>query len=121
MRHLLWLYGTICLLACCTPKNPEIRFIDLAKWQTDRHGCTGYRSESANAIFQQKEKLLGLTENQVLRLLGKPDAAELYRRNQKIYYYSLTADSTCSHPAQKPLKLALYFNATGRVKEVLRE
>ncbi len=120
MKNIL-LLGYALLFCFCTNPLPKIKTIDLSRWKADRHGCSGYRSTTAAELLSQKEKLLGLTENQILELLGKPDAVELYRRNQKFYYYSLAADSTCSLPARRPQKLSLYFNATGRVKEVIRQ
>jgi hypothetical protein len=111
----------IALLYGCATQLPNLDDIDLTQWKADRHGCLGYRMATSRALFSQKEKLLGLTENQILKLLGKPDAAELYKRNQKFYYYQLTADSTCAASAPQSQRLMLHFNATGRVQEVIKD
>lgn len=111
----------IFLLTGCTKPLPEITEIDLQQWKADRHGCNGYRKNTSETFLKQKEKLLGLSENQILKLIGKPDAAELYKRNQKFYYYALSADSTCSSPADPRKKVSLRFNATGLVKEIIVE
>lgn len=105
----------------CSRPLPEITSLDLNQWKADRHGCKGYRQSTAEVLLQQKEKLLGLSENQILKLLGKPDVAELYKRNQKFYYYTLTADSTCNHSGVNAQIMALRFNATGLVKEITLE
>lgn len=105
----------------CTRPLPQITAVDMQQWKADNHGCKGYRQSTAEALLQQKEKLLGLSENQILKLLGKPDAAELYKRNQKFYYYALAADSTCDHSAAHSQIMALRFNATGLVKEITLE
>ncbi|MCS6974668.1 MAG: hypothetical protein N2044_05170 [Cyclobacteriaceae bacterium] len=112
---------TIFLLPGCAKPLPEITEIDLQQWKADRHGCNGYRENTSETFLNQKEKLLGLSENQILKLIGKPDAAELYKRNQKFYYYALSADSTCNSPSGLSKKLSLRFNATGLVKEVTTE
>lgn len=105
----------------CTKPLPEIAAIDLQQWKADRHGCGNYRQTTAETFLQQKEKLLGLSENQILQLLGKPDAAELYKRNQKFYYYALAADTTCKSASKVRQTLVLRFNATGLVKEITLE
>ena len=112
----------ITLIFCaCTRPLPEIASVDLNQWKADRHGCSGYRQSTSGTLLQQKDKLLGLSENQILKLLGKPDAAELYKRNQKFYYYALSADSTCNGTLAGQQILSLRFNATGLVKEITLE
>lgn len=116
--------GIICsllILTNCTRSLPEIYDVDLQQWKADRHGCNGYRHRTSETLLQQKEKLLGLSENQILSLLGRPDAAELYKRNQKFYFYALLADSTCNATSAQRHTLTLRFNATGLVKEITVE
>lgn len=67
--------------------------------------------------------MLGLEEMQVIELLGRPDQNELYKRNQKFYYYWLTPSDQCdsTHVAGTMLRLAIRFNAMGLAKEVAVE
>jgi hypothetical protein len=112
--------GLIFMLSCSRPL-PAIESVNLQKWKSDRNGCTGYRDSTRELLMQQKHKLTGLTENQILELFGKPDAAELYKRNQKFYYYQLRSDTLCNPPSDGSLKLSLRFNAIGRLKEIAVE
>ncbi|HEX6892106.1 MAG TPA: hypothetical protein VF141_15470, partial [Chryseolinea sp.] len=57
--------------------------IDVTTWKNDKKGCAGERLEMKEAILSQKDKLLALSELDIVDLLGKPDQEELYKRNQK--------------------------------------
>lgn len=75
-----------------------------------------------HAINSQSEKLLTLSESEIISLLGRPDENELYKRNQKFYYYLLGPSKTCSDTiAVDPKKLVIRFNAIGLAKEVVVE
>jgi hypothetical protein len=95
--------------------------VDLEKWKADKNGCTGYRAESMNALRDQLMSLQALNEMEIMQLLGKPDQNELYKRNQKFYYYYLQPGPSCSNPAKIALRLAIRFNAVGLAKEVAIE
>jgi outer membrane protein assembly factor BamE (lipoprotein component of BamABCDE complex) len=71
------------------------------------------------AMESQSKKLLALSEQEVIALLGKPDENELYKRNQKFYYYFVQPSPTCTNAViQNPKKLVIRFNAVGLAKEV---
>lgn len=70
------------------------------------------------AMKAEKEKLLSLNELQIVELLGRPDQNELYKRNQKFYYYFLQPSPDCPAPAPEALRLVIRFNAMGLAKEV---
>lgn len=55
---------------------------------------------------------------EVVTLMGKPDQNELYKRNQKFYYYYLTPGPACSTPDSAATRLVLRFNAIGLAREV---
>ena len=74
------------------------------------------------AILSQKEKLLALSELDIVDLLGKPDQEELYKRNQKFYYYFIEPSEECNLGSQeKSLRLVIRFNAMGLAKEIVTE
>lgn len=67
----------------------------------------------------QTQKLRGLSEQEIIAMLGKPDANELYNRNQKFYYYFIQPSKVCSTSLEaNPKKLVVRFNAIGLAKEV---
>lgn len=119
MKRLPWLM--ILVLFSCGKELPTLESIDLSHWKDDKNGCGQVRAASVVSLEDQKEKLLGLSEKQINELLGRPDRNELYKRNQKFYYFSLDPASGCSTFSASPRELILRFNAMGFVKEVAIE
>lgn len=114
----------IALLSCmfsCGKPLPHLENVDLTVWKSDPDGCQGQRALMVEQFKLQKNKMLGLSEAQIIELLGKPDENELYTRNQKFYYYFFTAGPECAVPAQTSQVLNIRFNATGLAKEVAIE
>ena len=72
-------------------------------------------------IRKEKEKLLALDEVQVIKVLGKPDRNELFKRNQKFYHYYLEPSEGCLNAVDTPLRLSIRFNAMGLAKEIVIE
>ena len=110
----------LCLLmlaAACEQPLPTLEGIDLSQWKNDKNGCLGARKLSIQLLQDQKKKLQGLTEMQVIELLGRPDQNELYSRNQKFFYYLLEPGKACGKIADAK-RLSVRFNATGRAKEI---
>lgn len=117
MKNFLWLSFFFLLIACSKPL-PKFENLDLENWRNDKHGCKGVRLKSQGALNAQKEKLLALDETKIMKLLGRPDENELYKRNQKFYRYYLQGSARCNDSVSSPLKLILRFNAMGLCKEV---
>lgn len=106
------------LLTSCGKPLPELNGIDATAWKNDRNACGGKRSPMAAAITEQKDKLLALDEIQIVKLLGNPDRNELFKRNQKFYYYFLEPAPECKASFPSSKKLIIRFNAMGLAKEV---
>lgn len=111
----------VAILSGCGKETPELTGVDLQAWKEDKHGCEGKRTAMTEAIRQQKNKLLGLDEMAIVKMLGKPDRNELYRRNQKFYRYFLQPSEACASPEKMPLQLIIRFNAMGLAKETMIE
>jgi outer membrane protein assembly factor BamE (lipoprotein component of BamABCDE complex) len=109
------------LLFSCSKSLPSFDNIDLYKWKEDKNGCLGDRIRSLDALRQQKDKLKALSEMEIISLLGRPDRNELYKRNQKFYYYFLEAGVVCGIDKESPKRLSIRFNAMGLAKEVVIE
>lgn len=111
------------LLAClsCGRPIPSLENFDLTAWQSDKDGCAGKRAHLIEPLQKQKDKLLGLSEMQIVDMLGKPDQNELYKRNQKFYFYFLQPGSLCGNDSVPALRLSIRFNAMGLAKEVMVE
>jgi hypothetical protein len=102
----------------CSNDHATLGKIDLWKWKDDKNGCSGDRTQSIEEFQRHKNELLGLSESEIVKMLGKPDQNELYSRNQKFYYFFLEPASACSVAVEKPRKLVVRFNAVGLAKEV---
>lgn len=122
MRLFNWLSLILfVLLVACGKTLPTFKAVNLEEWKADGQGCTGKRAAMESDMRNEKDKLLALNEKQIIRLLGRPDQNELYKRNQKFYTYFVTAGPDCSTPAEVPLKLIVRFNAMGLANEVTFE
>lgn len=102
----------------CGKSLPELEDMNLTAWQEDKNGCQNKRASMSESIRSQKDKLLALTEHQVIELLGKPDQNELYSRNQKFYSYFLSPAPACDPQIASSKALIIRFNAMGLAKEV---
>lgn len=109
-------------LSGCGKSVPSLEGFDLEQWKQDKNACGTYRSSNLETFKNQKEKLLALKEMQVVELLGRPDKNELYKRNQKFYYYYLKPSPECStNNPDDNARLAIRFNAMGLAKEIMIE
>lgn len=109
-------------LLSCGKSLPSFEDIDLQAWKDDKQACHGTRSSMIEAMENQSEKLLALSEQEVIALLGKPDENELYKRNQKFFYYFVQPSASCANSGTPhPKKLVIRFNAVGLAKEVAVE
>jgi hypothetical protein len=107
------------LFISCGKSLPTLEGVDLQLWKEDKNGCSRKRSAMQEAIVAQKDKLLALGELQVAELLGKPDQNELYKRNQKFFYYYLQPAKECNAgDTLAPKRLSIRFNAMGLAKEI---
>lgn len=111
----------VLVLTACGKSLPEFEKLDLQAWRNDKNACGEYRSGTLEIFQSQKEKLLALDESQIIELLGRPDQNELYKRNQKFFYYYLKPSATCPESATEPKRLVIRFNAMGLAKEVAVE
>lgn len=102
----------------CSRTTPSLEGLDAAAWKADRHACQGVRATGISALQEQKKNFLGLSEMQIVSVFGAPDRNELYKRNQKFYYYDLQPSTDCPHATPDPLALVIRFNAMGLAKEI---
>ncbi|CAA9221042.1 MAG: hypothetical protein AVDCRST_MAG56-400 [uncultured Cytophagales bacterium] len=106
------------LAACGSPK--QIDGFDSAAWQADRLGCGGGRKALSQPFDSIRRQLKGLTQNELLDVLGKPDFQRLYQRNQKFYVYFLEPGAQCggNADASRARTAVIRFSAIELVTEV---
>ncbi len=106
------------LLLGCGKDLPTLQGIDIEKWKSDKNACLGDRASMKQPMVTEMGKLKGLKEMDIVALLGRPDANELYKRNQKFYYYFLSPGPGCSSHDSVTQRLVLRFNAMGYAQVV---
>ena len=114
------LYSLVLFVFACGKPLPDLAPIDLSQWKEDKDGCKNVRARFRSELISQKDELKGLSEKDIIELLGRPDRNELYKRNQKFYYYDIEPGKACDSLAANQ-QLILRFNAMGMAKEVTIE
>lgn len=105
-------------VVACRKPLPTLEGIDKREWIADSRGCSGQRLRVLDTLASQQKKLLALTETEVVELLGPPDENELYKRNQKFYYYAISPSAGCDGRADHSSRLMIRFNAMGLANDV---
>jgi len=101
------------MLISCGKDLPTLDGIDTERWKNDKSACLGERNKMLLSMRSEMVKLKGLKEMDIISLLGKPDANELYKRNQKFYYYFMSPGPACTTRDSVTQRLVLRFNAMG--------
>lgn len=115
--RLILLFSLFLLVSCSLPL-PEITGVDFDKWKNDDKGCRSDRKQFIEAIREQKDKLKGLSERDLIKVLGSPDRNDLSEHHGKHYYYFVDPGPGCNGTDTVGLALIVRFNATGVSKEV---
>lgn len=68
--------------------------------------------------MSQRDKLKGLSERDLVKLLGSPDLNDLSEHHEKYYTYFLEPGPECNKADSATSVLEVRFNATGVSKEV---
>ena len=107
------------LLFCCNSTPEKVKDFDDDTWKSDRYACKGERSRQIDNLMKQREKFLAFDEMAIVDLLGKPDEQEIYKRNQKFYYYYVEPGPKCTTSKEVAAqRLIIRFNAVGLAKEI---
>ena len=121
MRIFRWLSLVAVLSGACGGSSLELNNFDEKKWQEDRFACNGLRAGLSEVVLRQRDQILAHGEMEIVEILGKPDESELYKRNQKFYYYYVEPGPRCDNGNKEAKKLVIRFNAVGLAKEILIE
>lgn len=115
---LFLLSWTILLSGCDKPV--EIQGFDKSAWKADRMACNGHRLGQETVIMEAREAFLGLSQEEIIDLMGKPERQELYSRGQKFYIYYLSPSSKCQEGQADVNTRFLYirFSAINQVNEI---
>ncbi len=107
-------------MAGCTGKPASLENFDEKAWQNDKNGCDNVRAGMMDELESSLDQLKGLSENDILDLLGAPDLNQLYKRNQKFYIYQITPSLECGSTGQaSQFFLEIRFSATNLATEIM--
>ncbi len=117
-RVISWLLFLFLCQACHSPKKFD-RF-DAPGWRSDPLGCKGNRQRLAVEFEKIRRELRGLSQTEIMELLGKPDIQGLSTRHQKFFVYYLVTGPQCQNPPAESTArtVAVRFGALGYVTEV---
>lgn len=112
----------VCLyLASCKEKK-VIQGFDSLAWKTSKMGCEGNRLAKVNLILTNKKEWLGIDDDEIVELLGRPERSYYYERNVRAFGYYLTSGKQCdSTQIGFGNRLIVEFNATGYSKRIFLE
>lgn len=114
----------LCIICCsmCTTKkkkNNRLEKFQSEQWTQDRNGCSGIRMELKGQLLSLKHNMRGFKVDEIVSLLGKPDAQELYSRSQRFYIYFIEPGPKCGTPKDNPQALFIRFSALGIANEFI--
>lgn len=116
MKRSLLLSVLFCL--SCSRPVPELTGFDRSVWKDDPKGCSGSRIQFLASIDEQRDKLKGLSESDLVTVLGNPDKKDLSEHHEKFYTYFIEPSPDCGKGDSATTVLEIRFNATGVSKEV---
>ena len=107
------------LILSCTHIPENLDKIDSFEWASDKNGCLGLRLKSLKELEATKDQLKGLTQEQTINFLGKPDKKEIFKRRQQLFTYYISGSESCQDKKTSPVYLQIRFNALGKSDEVI--
>ncbi|HNP16799.1 MAG TPA: hypothetical protein PKL31_00085 [Fulvivirga sp.] len=119
MRTIISLILLITFMVGCDKKTIDLDNFDEVAWQQDKNGCNSVRINMVDALEADKEKLKALNQDEIMAILGKPDANELYKRGQNFLIYFITPKNCGGDEPKEHKYLSIRFTAMGLAKEVL--
>lgn len=109
----------IFLSSCNEPL--EVKDFDAISWKSDKKACNNARSHYEDILIGAKEQIVGATQEDIIRFLGRPERQELYTRGQKFYIYYLSPAQECGenvNTTTPPRLLYVRFSALNKVNEI---
>ena len=119
-NNILYFFIFLFLVSCKEKK--VIKGFDSDAWKSSRMGCEGNRLEKVNLILTNKKEWLGIDDDEIVDLLGRPERSYYYERNVRAFAYYLTKGKQCdSTEVSFGNRLIVEYNATGYSKRIFLE
>ncbi len=93
---------------------------DSEAWKTDALACKNERNSLLPGLDSMKEQLRGVSEKDLQKLLGKPEATSLTDQSERIYIYYIEPGSQCqqNNGLSEANKLMVRISSLGWVTEL---
>ena len=111
----------VVLQACSYAKPLEIKGFVSKDFKGDRGGCEGKRIKQLNLLKDNKDNILSISENEIVKAMGRYDYQLLDKKSEKYVVYFFEPGPQCENIRNKTTSEAmiLHFNSIGLVKEVV--
>lgn len=116
---IIW-FGVVAVMALSCRQKLSLPGFNSQLWISDAFACQGKRNKLVPILQKIRPDLKGLSTNQIMEVLGKPDAEGLLADNQRIYYYYIQQGTQCQDKKKlsEANKFIVRFNALERVSEL---
>lgn len=112
LKHITIFLLLFSLFSC---KNiPNLKQFDSKSWKSDPMGCLGIRKKNIETLNEIKGDLVGISEDQLLEVMGMPDRKILEERSKKQYLYYLSS-IVCASKLMENTAVVVDFDALHRV------
>ena len=109
-----------CLLTACQD-DAQFAGFDSKTWKNDKSGCKGER-QAMRADFEKiRLALKGLSQMEVVAVLGSPDLQRLDERQTKSFLYFLEPGNTCAVAKPDARVVVVRFSAVDNAFEITYE
>lgn len=114
--HLVILMFLVGVVSSCQ-KEVSLKKFNKWTWKADYNGCDGNREVQMQYLGEIKQELVGISEVQLLDILGRPNKHELDERKRKRYvYYFMVGKQCIMSTASGTRALVVELDALNRVK-----
>ncbi len=116
MNKIVYIFLLIALFASACRPTPKIEGFNTHAWKADRSGCDGQREQLLPLLEKSESALENLSTTQIVKLLGRPNKEELYRRSQRFFFYDIEGGKACG--VVEKVQYRLRFTATDHLIEI---
>jgi len=120
-NYIIYISALLLLQACSYSKPLEINSFDAKAFKGDRGGCEGKRIKQLDVLKKNKDQILSISENEIVKSLGRYDYQLLDKKSEKYVVYFFERGPQCQNIRNTTTSEAmiLHFNSIGLVKEVV--
>lgn len=117
-QSLIFLLTAVCALLTACQEDARFAGFDSKAWKNDKSGCQGVRQTLQPGFEKIRRDLKGLSQMEIVQVLGRPDLQRLDERQTKSYLYFLEPGSTCAAAQPDARVVVVRFSAVDKVFEI---